>query len=95
MKTSDNGYLVSGFFSGYNGMSSGGLVKLNSDGTIDTSFNVGLGLSGDVAGTLHYGAYDMIETSDNAYLVGGAFKFYNGQPHEHIVKLDYSGNVIW
>jgi uncharacterized delta-60 repeat protein len=36
----DNKILVAGLFNKYNGVTCNGLIKLNSDGTVDTSFNV-------------------------------------------------------
>jgi len=41
---------VAGSFTSYNGSTVGtGIIKLNSDGSVDTSFNVGAGMSGSLA----------------------------------------------
>ena len=87
VETSDNKYLVVGNFTGYDGTSINRMVRLNTDGTIDGTFNIGTGFNADVD--------DVIETSDGKYLVGGSFTQYNGDGHNRIIKLDTDGSVIW
>jgi hypothetical protein len=38
--------LVGGLFTSYNGTTSNRIIRLNSDGSVDSSFNIGTGVSG-------------------------------------------------
>ena len=61
--------VVVGLFTTYDGSSSSGIVRLNSDGTRDTSFNVGTGFNADAVGVTQIRDY---------YYVTGEFTLYNG-----------------
>jgi len=86
-ETSDGKYLLGGGFTTYQGTSSKNLIKLNTNGTIDGSFVVGTGFNGAV--------YDIVETSDNKYLIGGSFSSYNGTPGNNFFKLNTNGSIVW
>lgn len=79
-----------GYFTGFNGGSNGnGIVKLNSDGTVDTSFNVGG--SG-------IGANDIVRAlavqSDGKILLGGGFiHSYNGVTTQNMIRLNADGSL--
>ena len=81
----DGKILVGGSFTQYNGETQNRIVRLNTDGSIDTSFVTGLGFN------------DWIETitlqSDGKILVGGKFTSYNGQPRNSIVRLNTDGSI--
>lgn len=64
------------------------LIRLNQDGTIDTSFNSGG--SGFVDGSIF-----VIEVQpDGKILVGGGFNFYNGSEcPDHLVRLNTTGTI--
>jgi uncharacterized delta-60 repeat protein len=72
---SDGKILIAGGFVSYNGVAAGGLARLNPDGTLDTSFNVGgIGVSG---------AYRVVKSiavqSDGKIIAGGqGITGYNG-----------------
>lgn len=74
-----------GAFTQYNGVSVNRLVRLLEDGSIDTTFNVGTGLS-NVPRTI-------IQWSDNSYVVGGAFLQYNGVTTNQIIWLEEDGST--
>jgi uncharacterized delta-60 repeat protein len=76
--------LVGGAFGSFNGQASPGLVRLNSDGTIDPSFNVGAGIN--------TGAVTAIAVRpDGRILVGGSFTAFDGSAAGRIVQLDENG----
>ena len=81
----DGKIIVGGNFTKFNGMSVNRIVRLLSDGTLDTSFNVGLG------------ADEIIETvlvlPDGKIVVGGRFSTFNGIAHNRLVRLDFNGSV--
>lgn len=87
----DNSMYVSGNFSTYNGVSSNRLVKLNSFGDIDTSFNIGTGFTGSNMG---------IEKGENGSVyVYGNFTTYSGttgtttQNSNRLIKLLPNGQL--
>jgi hypothetical protein len=78
-------YVVGGFTS-YNGISVNRIVRLNDDGSIDGTFNVGAGFNGTA---------QSIDQDANYIYVAGNFTSYKGSPCNHIVKIEKStGNLI-
>ena len=82
---SDNKPVIAGAFTTYNGTSSSGIVRLNVDGTIDTTFNVGTGFNNNV--------YDLDFDSNNKILVAGDFSEYAGSSVNRIVRLNTDGSI--
>jgi len=82
---SDNKILVGGYFNSYNGTGANYIIRLNSDGSIDSSFVYGSGFDNLV---------NIITTqSDNKILVGGYFNSYNGTGANYIIRLNSDGSV--
>lgn len=81
----DGKILVGGFFNDLNGTYLGNLVRLNTDGSKDNTFNTGSGFGGDVT--------SIAIQSDGKILVGGNFSIYNGTPCGRIVRLNYDGSL--
>lgn len=87
---SDGKVLVGGSFTSYNGTTVGRLVRLNTNGTIDTTFsNVGAGFSGTPSGVPS--VFSILVLPDSSILVGGRFLNYNGTAVNHLVKLSSTG----
>jgi uncharacterized delta-60 repeat protein len=88
----DGKILVGGNFSTYNdgtgSVNSSGLIRLNDDGTVDTSFNVGDGFLTDENGNV----YSIIVQDDGKIVVGGWFYEYDGTTAEKIVRLNPDGS---
>lgn len=82
---SDNKILVGGRFTTFNGVSSPHLVRLNANGTIDTSFSIGTGFDKNV--------YTIGLQSDNKIILGGSFLNYNGVSQNRITRLLPNGNL--
>ena len=75
-----------GTFSSYNGTTSKGIVRLNSDGSIDTGFNSGTGFSDFIVWTIK------IDSNGKIY-VGGQFTSYNGTTANRIIRLNTDGSI--
>ena len=61
------------------------LIRLNSNGSIDETFNLGSSLNGTV--------YDIILQSDGKKIILGDFTTVNGNSHVRIVRLNDDGSV--
>ena len=81
----DGKILVGGFFTTFNGSTVGRIVRLNSNGTIDTAFttNTGTGANNGVAA--------IAVQSDGKIVLGGYFSSFNGAAVNFIVRLNTDG----
>jgi uncharacterized delta-60 repeat protein len=68
----DGKILLVGGFNTYNGTSFGGIVRLNTDGTVDPGFNTGTGFN--------LTAFKVLLQADGKILVGGGFSTYDDSP---------------
>ncbi|MDQ7960901.1 T9SS type A sorting domain-containing protein [Flavobacterium lindanitolerans] len=84
----DGKILAGGVFGYYNGQSRNSIARLNTDGTLDTSFNIGTGFSG--AG---YKVSTIAVQPDGKIIVGGWFTNYNGHARNRIVRLNADGSL--
>jgi uncharacterized delta-60 repeat protein len=82
---SDGKIIAVGSFTTVNGSSRNGIVRLNSNGTIDTGFNPGSGFDKT--------AYTVKIQSNGKILVGGAFTTYNGNTRNNIVSINSDGSI--
>jgi len=80
---SDGKIIFGGVFTTYSGSSASRIERINTDGTIDTSFNQGVGFNGDV--------YVVKVQPDGKILVGGGFTSYSGSSSPRIVRLNSNG----
>lgn len=89
----DGKVLLGGGFEEYNGYSSKCLIRLNSNGSIDTTFNVGTGFNTVPTPPISYQPYisQIALQSDGKIIVGGHFTNYNGQTQKSIVRLNSNG----
>lgn len=71
--------LLGGSFINFNNATQRGLIQLNSDGSKDTTFNIGSGFNSVV--------YSIALQPDGKILVGGAFTLYNGTTVNKFVRL--------
>jgi uncharacterized delta-60 repeat protein len=86
---SDDKLLVGGNFTSYNGVSANGIIRLNSDGSRDTSFDVGTGIS--TPSTSNFVNNIIIQPSGKVIL-NGRFSSYNGLSiPRNIVRLRSNG----
>ena len=100
----DGKILVGGDFEGYLDMITNdepitthlnGIARLNVDGTLDTSFNVGEGFARSTGSVSASGGnvYDIKIQADGKILVGGWFESYQGQSANRIIRLNSDGSI--
>lgn len=79
----DTSILVGGSFNTYNGRYCNGLVRIFKDGSMDTTWNMGVGLNAGVKAC--------VPTTDNKVLAIGFFTYFNDKVANGIVRLDSLG----
>jgi uncharacterized delta-60 repeat protein len=85
---SDNKIYVVGSFTHYNNYSYNNIARMNYDGSIDLSFNVGEGVQG-LGFVATYGVLDL----EDKLLVFGCFNSYDNQTYNNLVSLNIDGSV--
>ena len=84
----DGKIVIGGEFDTYNGTTVNRIARLNADGTLDNSFNMGSGLAGG-----YPIVYSIAVQSDGKIVIGGAFTSYNGTPVNRIARLNADGTL--
>jgi uncharacterized delta-60 repeat protein len=82
---SDGKIIMSGLFSSYNGIAQKYLARLNTDGSLDASFNIGTGVNNVVTA--------ISVQSNGKIIIGGAFTSYNGNTRNYITRLNTDGTL--
>ena len=80
----DGKILVVGAFTKYNGVDTKSIVRLNTNGSVDTSFITAIGVERKILEV-------MLESGTNKILIGGEFTSYNGTPIKKIIRLNTNG----
>lgn len=80
----DGKILVAGAFTKYNGINTKSIVRLNTNGSVDTSFITTIGVERKILEV-------MLESGTNKILIGGEFTSYNGTPIKKIIRLNTNG----
>jgi uncharacterized delta-60 repeat protein len=82
----DNGkILLGGKFAFFNGIPRNHLARLNPDGTVDVSFDVGIGSDG--------GVRSLAVQPGGKIIIGGAFAAFQGIPRSHVARLNANGGL--
>ncbi len=83
----DGKIICGGTFTAFDGTTANRIVRLNSDGTLDTTFttNTGLGFNGEVR--------SVAIQPDGKILIGGFFTIFNGTTSNRIVRLNSDGTT--
>lgn len=84
-RQSDGKFLIAGEFARFNGVSAASFVRTHPDGTIDATFDVGIGFNSLPA--------KIVVQSDGKLIVIGDFTAYNGVPKRGIVRLLPDGGI--
>ncbi len=79
---SDGKILAAGTFSAYNGTGRSGLIRLNSNGTLDAAF-------APVVGSV----YSILVQADSKILITGGFTTVNGVTRERVARLNPDGTL--
>ena len=82
----DGKVLIGGYFSTVSGTSCIGIARLNTNGTLDASFNTGTGISNGVVSALGL-------QSTGEVIVGGSFTGINGVARNYLARLNSDGSV--
>jgi uncharacterized delta-60 repeat protein len=78
--------LCGGQVTGYNGNVIGNFVRLNTDGSVDTTFSSGTGFNSFTYGGIH-------QLSNGKYIVTGDFTQYNGASITRVARLNTDGTL--
>ena len=92
----DGRVLLCGPFTSYNGVSARGIVRLQPDGSIDPTFNIGGGAQWtQTVETASYFPFveSVEEHADGKLLIVGTFEAFNGTPLPGIASLNPDGSV--
>ncbi|HET6226968.1 MAG TPA: T9SS type A sorting domain-containing protein [Bacteroidia bacterium] len=81
----DGKVLIGGDFTSYNGSSVNHIARLNTDGSLDTTFHIGTGTDQAVKSI-------SIQT-DGKIIVGGTFSEFNGATRTALVRLNTTGEI--
>lgn len=81
----DGKILVGGDFTSYNTVARNRLVRLNTDGSLDTGFSIGSGFNKLVS--------SIIVKADSSLIIGGGFDQFNGSTRYQLAGLTKNGNL--
>lgn len=76
---SDGKIIIVGVFTSYNGTTRNHIARLNADGSLDTTFDPGTGVNGNVE--------HLALQSDGNILIAGSFTSYNGTTRNNIARI--------
>jgi uncharacterized delta-60 repeat protein len=82
----DGKIIATGNFTLYSGSASSGIVRINTNGTRDTTFNVGGGL-------VSTNGIDVLLQSDGKIIIAGGFTQYSGSTANRITRLNTDGTI--
>ena len=77
--------LVGGEFSTFNDSTQNRLIRLNLDGSKDTTFDIGTGFA-------NAGVYSIVLDSNGKILVGGGFTTFTGSSQNRLIRLNSDGS---
>ncbi len=86
---SDGKVIIAGSFTTYNGVARNGIARLNTNGSLDTTFTVGTGIFDAISAGI--GALAL--QSDGKILIAGNFTSYNGTTKVNIARLNANGTI--
>ena len=82
---SDGRILIGGSFTEYNGVNRNKIARINSNGSIDNTFDPGSGMNGIVRSiAMHF---------EGKILVGGGFSVYNGTDAKYLTRIESDGSM--
>jgi len=81
----DSKILIGGSFTSFNSVSRNRIARINSDGSLDTTFNPGTGANRTI--------FDIQTLSDGKFLIGGAFTQFNGASRNFLARLNANGSL--
>lgn len=85
---SDGKIIIAGEFVATNGLAEVNVSRLNTDGSVDTTFQPGLGAAGSFPIVT-----EIAIQPDGRIIFGGEFTSYNGTPRHGLVRIEQSGLI--
>lgn len=92
----DDRVILAGHFTSYGNTPARGLVRLNADGTVDSTFQIGGGAqwTQTTESSNFFPSVEQIEPQSNGrLLIAGTFEAFNGTPAPGIASLNADGSV--
>jgi uncharacterized delta-60 repeat protein len=83
-RQADGKMVIGGDFDYVNGVRQGGIARLNTDGTLDNSFNTGTGCAGNV--------YALAIQPDGKIIAGGDYFGFNNNPAFYLSRINSDGS---
>lgn len=81
----DGKYICVGNFDDINGVTRNNIVRLNNNGTLDNTFNVGSGANDQV--------WTAVIQPDGKVVIGGHFTSYNGTTRRRVARINTDGSL--
>lgn len=81
----DGKIILGGNFIRFNGIDVNKIIRLNPNGSVDVTFNIGTGFNQDIN--------TMVLQSDGRIIIGGEFTNYNGIEANRIIRLNPDGTI--
>ena len=81
----DGRIVIGGDFTEFSGRPRNRVARLESDGSLDATFNPGAGPDSGIRSVVIQG--------DQKIVLGGVFKYFNDVPLNHIARLNFNGSV--
>ena len=83
--TVNNQVVIGGKFASYNGVQRNSIARLNSDGSLDTTFSPGAGANGTV--------WSVLPLSNGQVMIAGDFTTYNSIRCPYVARLNTDGSL--
>ena len=88
---SDGKVVMIGDFNQYHDETKNGIVRLNTDGTIDDSFNIGSGFSNIGSNVIFFNS--IAQQADGKLIITGTLNTYNGTSIGNMLRLNTDGSL--
>ena len=82
----DGKLIIAGSFTSFNGTTRNGIARINTDGTIDATFNPNAGSGGKLIRKI-------VIQADGKIIIAGDFTSYDGIARNHIARLNTNGTL--
>jgi uncharacterized delta-60 repeat protein len=82
---SDGKIIIGGLFNSFNGSPYNNIIRLNPDGSIDTTFHIGTGFNDEVT--------SIALQNNGQIIIGGVFTSYNGTIQNRLIRINSDGSI--
>jgi uncharacterized delta-60 repeat protein len=81
----DGKIVIAGYFTSYNGTARSGIARVNTNGTLDVTFNPGTGVN--------FAVWSSRVLGNGQILLGGGFTSYNGTERRGVARINSDGSL--